>query len=278
MKIDLHTHTNASDGSLTPAELVEAAAREGVDVLAITDHDTVAALPEADVAAKRLGLRLIHGVEISTFWKGLSVHIAGLNIDNTHPDLLNALLHQQTARIERAKRIGQKLDKSLGKGNSFEAASANAGDSEIGRPHFAQYLVEAGFVRTQQEAFKKYLGAGKLGDIKDVWLAMEDVIRAIHKAGGVSVLAHPALYKLTHMQRKRLVADFKLAGGDALEVATVQGQELMHNMAQLCEEFDLLASQGTDYHGQSTPWITLGRLPPLPKNCKPVWGDWSIAC
>lgn len=278
MKIDLHTHTNASDGSLTPTQLVEAAAREGVNVLAITDHDTVAALGEASIAADRLGIRLIKGVELSTFWKGISIHITGLNIDDEHPELLSALLRQQTARLERAKRIGEKLDKKLGRGNSFAAAAEKAGASEIGRPHFAQYLVEQGFVKTHQEAFKKYLGAGKLGDIKDVWLTMEEVISVIKTAGGKAVLAHPALYKLTHTQRKRLVSDFKIAGGDALEVSTVQGQELMHAMSQLCGEFDLLASQGTDYHGQSTPWITLGRLPPLPKGCEPVWSSWKLAC
>lgn len=278
MKIDLHTHTNASDGSLTPTELVETAAREGVDVLAITDHDTVAALSEASVAAQRLGVRLIKGVELSTFWKGISIHIAGLNINDEHPELLSALLRQQTSRLERAKRIGEKLDKALGCGNSFEAAALKAGTSEIGRPHFAHYLVEHGFVKSHQAAFKKYLGAGKLGDIKDVWLTMEEVINVIKTSGGMAVLAHPALYKLTHTQRKHLIGDFKLAGGDALEVVTVQAADLTHSMAQLCEEFDLLASQGTDYHGLTTPWITLGHLPALPKMCRPVWASWNIAC
>lgn len=277
MKIDLHTHTNASDGSLSPTQLVEAAAREGVSVLAITDHDTVAGLPEAAIAAQRLGVKLIHGVEFSTFWKGIGIHIVGLNIDETHPALIKAITHQQNARLVRAERIGAKLDKALGKGDSFKAALANAGDSEIGRPHFAQYLIDGGFVKSHQEAFKKYLGAGKVGDIKDVWLTMEEVVSAIKIAGGVAVIAHPALYKLTHTQRKKLVSDFKSVGGDALEVATVQGQELMHNIATLCEEFDLLASQGSDFHGVSMPWITVGCLPVMPSFCRPVWGSWSLA-
>jgi predicted metal-dependent phosphoesterase TrpH len=274
MNIDLHSHTTASDGSLTPTELVNAAHLAGVDVLAITDHDTLAGIEEARVAAAAVSLKIVSGIELSTYWKGIGVHILGLNIDEHDPVLHKAVSFQQQARLRRAARISERLTK-LKIYGSLEGAQRFAGNSEIGRPHFAQYLVEAGYVKNIEQAFKQFLGAGKAGDIKDEWLNLEEIINVIHAAKGLAVLAHPVMYKLTATQRKKLAEEFKSLGGDGMEVVTMQRQDTIPAMAHLCQQVGLLASRGSDYHGQMTPWITFGRLPLLPKTCQGVWSQWQ---
>ena len=193
MKVDLHTHTTASDGTLTPRQLLDAARDEGVELLSITDHDTVAAyreLPATD------GLRVITGVEFSTSWQGRTIHVVGLAVDLASADLLAMLHRQQAARNLRAEAIADRL-KRRGLTVDLDDVRRRAGGSGIGRPHIAASLVDSGQVRDVRTAFRKYLGAGRPGDLKAMWRPLDDIAACIRSANGVPVLAHPTKYKLT---------------------------------------------------------------------------------
>jgi len=272
MQVDLHCHSIHSDGALTPAELIVRAIDNGVELLSITDHDTMAAyLNPVDAP----GLKLIPGIELSTSWKNLNVHIVGLNVDPNSRAMREATDRQTHARNLRAKLISDALQRK-GIANALEGALQLAGNSQIGRPHFAQHLVNSGVCPNLNKAYKQYLGAGKIGDIKNLWADMETVIRWILDAGGVAVLAHPAKYKLTRTRLKSLVAEFTLQGGQALEVISgSQRQDITGMLASLAEEFALLSSCGSDFHTPENSWAELGKSPPLPANCLPVWERWQ---
>jgi 3',5'-nucleoside bisphosphate phosphatase len=226
LRVDLHCHTTASDGGLAPAALCQRAVEQGVDLLAITDHDTVRGYREAAtwMATAGLPLRLLPAVEYSCVWRNVSVHVVGLGIDVEHPATLAAGSYFDKARRERAALIGAKLAK-LGIEGALEGALALAGDSQIGRPYFARYLVGQGVVRTEDEAFERYLGAGKVGDVRALWPELAEVVQWITAAGGVAVLAHPAKYRMTATRLRQLVADFAAQGGGAIEV--VVGRQVL---------------------------------------------------
>jgi len=273
MLFDLHCHSLRSDGQLTPTDLVNRAHERGVTHLALTDHDTINGLHEAKQAARSLGLEIINGIEISTVWNGMGIHVVGLNFDVEHPAMLAAIARQENCRLERAKTIAQKLEKQ-GATGIWEAAQKVADGAQIGRPHFAQALIDMGKVNNMAAAFKRYLGAGKPGDVKTLWPEMSEAVQWIVDAGGTAVLAHPDKYKLTRTKLRLLLNAFKEAGGGAVEVTT-GGMEssFAQRMAQYCDEFDLLGSQGSDFHGPR-PWSELGKFPPMPKSVTPVWHDW----
>jgi predicted metal-dependent phosphoesterase TrpH len=274
MRIDLHTHTTASDGKLTPAELAAHAVHCGIDTLAITDHDTVEAYG-------RLGriphpsLRLISGVEFSTQWRKTDIHILGLNIDTAAPSLTEGIAIQQRHRLDRAGRIAARLTGLLGLDHILDAVQQLSQAGNIGRPHFAQYLINSGVVKDQAEAFKKYLGTGKKAYIKPSWAEPADVICWIREAGGTALLAHPGRYNLSTAGLMSLVDDFAAAGGQGLEVVTGnQPSELTAWLARICSHKDLLASCGSDFHGPDQRWASPGKFPALPGNCIPVWDSW----
>jgi 3',5'-nucleoside bisphosphate phosphatase len=267
---DLHSHSNQSDGILSPEALMSRAREAGVTALALTDHDTIAGLASARQAANVLGMTLIDGIEFSSQWRKTGVHILGLNIDVNCEELHTAIAAQQEARRERAVAIAARLEK-LGIGGVLEGAGAIAGEAGISRPHIAQYLVERGAVPTVAAAFKKYLGAGKPGDIKHLWPEMEEVIGWIHAAGGVAVLAHPYKYQLTRTRMCAMIADFVAAGGDALEVISGhQEARVTADLARIASAHGLAASCGSDFHMPDQPWQALGRFCSLPDNCRPV--------
>lgn len=271
---DLHSHSTCSDGKLTPSELVALAAKQGVHTLALTDHDTVSGIEEAQKAALIEGINLIAGVEISTTWSKQNIHIVGLNLDIHQPDLLEGLAIQQHSRLQRAQLIAERLS-GLGVEQLFEKAAQQANGGEIGRPHFAAVLVAEGLVDHPQEAFKKYLGAGKKGDVKSFWPEIEQAVQWIHAAGGQAVLAHPLHYKMTNMKRRALLKAFKACGGDAMEVVSgMQSHDQTHYMAQLAKEYDLKASSGSDFHFV-TQWQLPGKFSALPETVAPVWLDWQ---
>lgn len=273
---DLHSHSTCSDGRLSPTELVQLAAEQGVHTLALTDHDTVRGIPEAMTAAEQAGIQLIPGVEISTLWSKCNIHVVGLNLDIGNDCLLTGLEQQARARYQRARMIAQKLA-SLGIDDLFDKAEQKAAGGEIGRPHFAQVLLDEQVVGSMQEAFKKYLGAGKKGDVKSGWPDIEAAVRWIHAAGGQAVLAHPLHYKLTNMKRRALLRYFVESGGDAMEVVSgSQTRDQTHYMAQLADEFGLKASSGSDFHF-ITQWQLPGRFSALPENVIPVWCDWQAS-
>lgn len=274
---DLHTHSNASDGILSPEALVSRAKLHGVTHLAVTDHDTINGLSEARTAADALGIDLINGIEFSSQWQGLNIHVVGLNIDVEAPALVSAVSDQHNARLLRAEEIANRLQR-LGFDNCLEGARRHASGGILGRPHFARYLVEIGAVSSANDAFKRYLGAGKVGDVKQEWPEVPEVCEVIRNAGGVPVLAHPLRYNLTMTKLRRLLDLFTQSGGQAIEVlsgsqTTVQSK----NAVALAKRFNLHASCGSDFHVPGQPWQELGRFGKLPEACLPVWELWQTA-
>jgi predicted metal-dependent phosphoesterase TrpH len=271
--VDLHTHTNASDGYLTPLELLEQAHLAGIELLSITDHDTTAAYRHLDWA-NLVHLQLIAGVEFSTQWRSTGIHVLGLTVGLDSGVLQFATTFQSDARALRATRIAEKLEK-IGVPDPMAGALRFAGDAAIGRPHFARHMVECGFVKDLSAAFKKHLGAGKIGDIKQHWASMQQIIDWIRDSGGIAVLAHPGKYGLTRTKRLALIDEFQLLGGRGLEVISgAQDPELTATLAATASAKGLLASCGSDFHEPKRPWASLGMKLDLPPQCRPIWDAW----
>ncbi len=251
MIIDFHTHSNASDGSLSAEELVAQAIAAGVDCLAITDHDCIDGY--LAVRDKRNawpeGFSLRSGVELSCRWANDTVHIVGLDIDVASAELLAGLEFLSESRNKRAEIIAQRLEK-IGFNGALSGALEKAGASQIGRPHFAAWMIACGHVTDAKEAFDKYLGAGQLGDVKAYWPRLSQVVEWITVAGGVAILAHPLKYKYTRSKLRRLIEAFRSAGGTSLEIFSGrQPEDRTLQLRRLAAEFDLLASAGSDFHG-----------------------------
>ena len=277
MKIDLHSHTTASDGRMSPTELVERAVSFDVKVLAITDHDTVAGLAEAHKAIKEkdLPLHLIDGIEISTLWSNKDIHVVGLNLDINHPELLALIEQQEARRIARAEKMAERLERA-GYPGALEGAKALANGGTLTRAHFGKWLVDQGYAKTMQAVFKKFLTRNNIGYVPPEWCSIEEAVEVIHNAGGTAILAHPGRYNLTAKWIKRLLAAFVEAKGDAMEVALPQqGVQERRVLADYAIHFDLLVSQGSDFHYPS-PWTELGRNLWLPAGVVPVWQDWAL--
>jgi len=246
-----------------------------VDVLALTDHDTVVGIAEAEAAAGN-DLHIISGIEFSSVWKGRNIHVLGLNIDIESPALQSALEIQAKARFDRAKTISEKLAK-VGVPGAWEGVQHYATGDNIGRPHFAQYLVDSGYVSNFAQAFKRYLGAGKIGDVKQQWPELETVIAWINAAGGTAVLAHPDKYDLTRTKLYTLLQDFVDAGGTGIEVISGNQQPAVTSkLIRAALDFSLLVSCGSDFHSSENGWQTPGKMSELPKGYKTVWDDWNI--
>ncbi|MBN3172404.1 PHP domain-containing protein [Pectobacterium brasiliense] len=269
---DLHSHTTASDGLLTPTALVSRAVDMRVSVLAITDHDTTAGLDEAQdaIAQQGLPLRLIPGVEISTLWENHEIHIVGLGMDSAHPALMRLLQQQAECRQSRAEQIAARLEKNRIP-DALAGAQRLATGGQITRAHFARYLIELGIAANMNQVFKKYLAKGKIGYVPPQWCTIPQAIEAIHQSGGVSVLAHPGRYDLTAKWLKRLLATFAENGGIAMEVAQCQqAPDERTQLGRYARDFNLMASQGSDFH-LPCAWIELGRKLWLPADVEPVW-------
>ncbi|PPK76683.1 hypothetical protein B0F87_103290 [Methylobacter tundripaludum] len=268
---DLHCHSTASDGALSPTAVVQRAHECGVTSLALTDHDTVSGLNEAQAAADTAGIKLIPGIELSTSWQNKCFHIVGLGIDPAYPPLAEATRNLQIMRTERAEKIAAKLEKKRIPG-ALEAVKKAAGEGMITRTHFADFLLSQFHVSTQQEAFDRYLGAGKDAFVPTTWSDMELAVSWITGSGGVAVLAHPLRYKLTASWMKRLLAAFKEAGGQGIEVVTGRyNSDEIKLVAGYATRFELAGSVGSDFHNPANPWVELGKLAPLPESIKPVW-------
>lgn len=267
MIIDLHSHTTCSDGTLEPQALIEYALAKNVSVLSITDHDTVAAYQDLDSSS----LYIVPGIELSSQWRNTGVHVVGLNINLDSPVLHAAVSRQNEARLQRAGSIAEKLEK-RGIADALEGAGRIAGNDNIGRPHFARYLVETGVCSTVNDAFNNYLGTGKAGNIDRFWPDIGEVVSWIRDANGIAVLAHPLTYKLTRTKLSALLDDFISSGGSAMEVVSGKQQpNHTRDLAKLCRQKNLLASCGSDFHQPDQEWADLGRFPPLPGDCIPVW-------
>ena len=264
-------HSTASDGERAPADLVTAAAEAGVKVMALTDHDSVDGLSATRTAADALGIRLVNGVEISTRWDAHDIHVVGLGIDPKAESLQAHLASQMARRRARAEQIARRLAK-LGYPDLLAAACEGAPQGIPARPHFARALMAAGICKQEKDAFAKFLAQGKPAYVKADWPGIDEAVAWIKEAGGMAVLAHPHRYKMTRSRLDRLIRFFADAGGQALEVASSnQDPGSVRQLAGFCEQYQLYASQGSDYHGPSMRWVQLGRMPALPSQCRPVW-------
>jgi len=273
--IDFHTHTTASDGALTPRELLARAAAAGIERFAITDHDTVAGYREAAAIVDFPAVRLVSGVEFSCRWSGANIHVVGLGMDCDHPAMGEGLAALEAARLQRAAKIAAMLEK-RGFAGALEGAVAEAAGSQLGRPHFARWLETRGHVRDFAEAFDKYLGRGKPGDVKAFWPELAQVVRWIVDAGGVAVIAHPLHYQFTRMKLRRLAIAFKAAGGEAIEVRSGrQTPDQTAVLRRLAVELGLEVSAGSDFHrdGPHNPPIGV-ELRDFAEQ-EGVWERWS---
>lgn len=273
---DLHNHSTASDGLLSPTQLIELAARTGVDAIALTDHDTTAGLEEAARAALEAGIGFVNGVEISVSWGGTTLHVVGLNVDPQSPDLARGLDSIRDGRFGRAQKIAAELER-LGFPGALEGALALAGnEAKLSRSHFARHLVRTGRVREAQAAFDKYLGQGKPAYVAHRWATLENAVSWIRAAGGTAVLAHPGRYDLKPMMRHEMLREFRAFGGEAIEVVTGSHRpEEYATWQRLALEHGFLASRGADYHGPGESTWEPGKLPPLNASLTPVWSQWA---
>lgn len=280
MKIDIHCHSTASDGSLTPRELVLRAHNLQVKLLALTDHDTLAGLEQARQAVAELGndtvFQLVSGIELSCRWHSFEIHILGWHFDANHAALSTLVEQQSQARRERSAQIINKLIEHGVAPDHLASVQARHAHAEqlVTRKHLAEALVEHGYVNSMDAAFERYLGKGQCAYTQPQWCSIEQAVEAITQAGGVAAIAHPLAYGLSNKWLKRLVQDFVDVGGQALEVST--GQQAPHQrqfLASLANQHALLASAGSDFHNPGR-WRELGHNIALPAECTAVWHDW----
>jgi predicted metal-dependent phosphoesterase TrpH len=280
LSYDLHSHSTASDGTLTPAELVYRACAAGVDVLALTDHDTLDGIAEARSAAAESGLNLLPGVEVSVSWSGRTIHVLGLNVDPADTALCAGLRELQRFRDWRAREIARKLAQ-RGIDGALEGASRFRRGRLLSRTHFAHFLVEQGHARSVREVFKRFLVRNRPGYVGGQWTSLPQAVTWIRGAGGMAVIAHPARYGLSRSRLKQLLCEFVEAGGAGLEVVSgSHSADETRHMAAVSREHRLFASCGSDYHGPENPWIDVGRLRRLPQGCTPIWDaeGWPPEC
>ncbi len=269
---DLHCHSVVSDGTLTPEALAQRAKTNGVELWSLTDHDELSGQDRAMAAARDVGLPYLTGTEISVTFAGITVHIVGLGMDHQNEALLNGLRATRGGREERAREMSDDLAR-VGIPGVYEGALKYVGNPElISRSHFARYLVEIGVSKDTNEVFRKYITEGKPGFVPHRWASLGDAVHWITGAGGVAVIAHPGRYKLTPTEEFALFTEFKAHGGQGVEVMTgAHGQADYVKYAAYCQEFDLAASRGSDFHSPEESHTDLGRLPDLPGSVTPVW-------
>jgi predicted metal-dependent phosphoesterase TrpH len=260
--IDLHVHSSASDGSYAPAEVVRLAKEGGLTALALTDHDTIDGVAEAAAAGEKYGVEVIPGVEVSARFPGGSMHILGLYIDYTNGHLDERLAVLKRARNERNPQIIAKLN-ALGIPITLEQVEKISGRGQMGRPHIARALLEAGYIHDLQEAFDKYLGWHRAAYVSKFRFPQDEAIAMIREVQGIPVLAHPFTLGLgSAMALRNLLLELKGLGLAGLEVYYSEytpEQEALY--LKLARDLNLLVTGGSDYHGANKPEITLGSMP-----------------
>ncbi|WP_312309870.1 PHP domain-containing protein [Acinetobacter variabilis] len=276
--VDLHTHSNISDGTLSPQQLVEAAADKLIHTLALTDHDTMDGLVLAEEAAKNHEIKIISGVEISSQWsrpatkKNYGVHIVALNVQNPEP-LQKALNQQKIIRAERSKQICDLLVPLIDQDIYADViAKVDNIPDRVTRTHIAKTLVEKGIVTRPQQAFDKYIKEGKKAYVKFDGLGLEETIQVIHDSGGFAVLAHPTRYDLSATNIRYLIEIFAKFGGDAVELPPAIDPSSTRQMVdRMIAEQGLKVSIGSDFHGDNMPWVKLGQVPSLKPGQIGIW-------
>lgn len=270
--IDLHLHSTASDGKLSPSDLTDLCHARGLTHVALTDHDTIDGVEEARAQCRIHGIQLIAASELSCQWRGMGVHIVALLPDGATPAFETGLRTLAGAREARSREIAHRLEK-VGLQDGLAKARLEAGSERpLGRPDFAAALVTAGLVPDHKTAFKRYLGAGKRGDVKMHWPELATVVGWIREAGGVAVVAHPLRYGMTRRKRDLLFSAFIDAGGEGAElVSGYQNPDATHDLARQLDFHGLYGSLGSDFHypgGALSP----GTISPPPRShVKPVW-------
>lgn len=275
LNVDLHCHSTVSDGVLSPADVAARAKENGVDVWALTDHDEIRGIPQARSAALDLGMKFISGLEISVTWAGRTIHIVGLNVDETNEELINGLAETRSGRQLRAESMAADLAKA-GIPNVYQGALKYVGNPDlISRSHFARYLVEMGICEDIHAVFKNYLTEGKPGFVPHRWATLAEAVGWIRRAGGVAVVAHPGRYDLSPVAFDALFREFKAFGGTAIEVVTgSHTPDQFAEYAKVANRYGFAGSRGSDFHSPDDKSADLGSLPPLAKNLTPVWADW----
>ena len=275
MKADLHCHSHFSDGTLSPTELITLAHKAGITDLALTDHDTLDGLPEAQFAADKLGINLINGIELSCTWDKHLIHVVGLNVDPNNKILKAGVVQNKQRRTDRAEAMFEDFEQH----DIFLREAVKASIRERGvptRPHFAQALVDQGYAKDKKQAFKRYLVRGKPGYIPMLWPDVEKIGSWITAAGGIGVLAHPNRYKLTRTKLSRLISEMLPAGIQGIEVSTSTTDKQQSAMlADLATQFGLYSSVGSDFHSLDQPWARLGGAVNLSRELKPVWAGFT---
>ncbi|WP_410098878.1 PHP domain-containing protein [Sutterella wadsworthensis] len=278
MTIDLHMHSNVSDGILPPAEVVRLCAGNGVKLMSLTDHDTMKGIEEARAEAERLGIAFVPGIEISTRWGQKSIHVAAYNL-NPNTEAFKAFFKGvDKKRIERGERMG-KLLAACGCKGAFEGAMALAvHPGSLSRTHFAQWLLDAGYVENYAQAFDKYLKPGKPGYVQIEWPEIRDAVRFVKSEGGTASLAHPGRYNLKEgWMIDELLTAFQGAGGEAIEVASgSQTRDDDALFAAKAKQYGFLASTGSDWHSPRSPRPTPGSQPQVPADLTPIWTKFGF--
>ncbi len=259
MLLDLHIHTTASDGQYTPSEIVEMAKQKKLYIIAVTDHDTVSGIAEAGEKAKELGILFVPGIEIST-QKQEEIHILGYGIDETNPELVECCRVWEESRVGRGRRICAFFER-RNIPVKLDEVKTIAGTGSMGRPHFARWLQEHGYVRGRKEAFERFLDTPEFHAETDrVKPTPEEAIAFIHRAGGKAVLAHPGLLRMNIDEQKKLVEALKDNGLDGVECFySRHNTELTEYYLSLAERYNLKVSAGSDFHGEKVkPDVELG--------------------
>ena len=275
LNADLHCHSTVSDGLLSPADLMRRAKTNGVELVALTDHDELGGLVEARTTADEIGLRFVDGVEISISWgDDQTVHIVALGVDPANAELIEGLHQVRSGRDARAGRMAAELDK-VGIHGAYEGALRHAGNPAlVSRSHFARYIVEQGHAKDVKSVFDHWLAKGKPGYVGHAWATLEDALRWIEGAGGIAVIAHPGRYRLSKAELRELFGAFRDQGGRGIEVLSGSNKDdEVREFARIAREFGFLASCGSDFHGPGESWIDLGKLPDLPEDLTPVWSQ-----
>ncbi|NNP73130.1 phosphatase [Acinetobacter defluvii] len=276
--VDLHTHSNISDGTLTPEELIQAAHALGIKTFALTDHDTMDGVLRAKHCAENLGMQLISGVEISSQWsrpatkKSYGVHIVALNMQNPEP-LEKILAEQKRIRAVRSKQICDLLIPLIGQDIYADVIAKVDGEADrVTRTHIAKTLVEKGIVSRVQQAFDKYIKEGKKAYVKFDGLGLKETIEVIHDSQGFAILAHPTRYDLSATNIRYLIEIFAQFGGDAVELPpAIEPASTRQMVDRLIAQFDLKVSVGSDFHGGHMPWIKLGNIPRVKEGQVGIW-------
>lgn len=271
-RYDLHCHSYYSDGALSPADLIQRACEQGVTHLALTDHDSVDGVSEAQafIEQHRLPIELIVGTEITCSWEGFEIHLVALNFSADASSMKELLMQQQQCRRDRYQAMVAKLHKA---GIDVQPPMAQAMTMPT-RKHLADALVDGGWVSSFETAFRRYLGKGQQAYVATQWVTLADAVTAVAAAGGVTVIAHPHAYQLSNKWLRRLLTHAKDVGVTGVEVAIgTQSPGQREALATFAEEIGLAASVGSDFHYPAR-WRELGKNLCLPERCVPIWTLW----